>query len=171
MNKKRIIVILLCVLLIGILAAVSVYINNPPKKEAKEQTQEEFQEEFVGKLKVLGRLVNMDADTSSFEEIAHLSEDVAVDVDFLQIDLHVYYLLEEHIKKSMDIDIEETLTVDNVFGQRFYEAMLRNGLITELESRRNLENVVVVLHPALITAKKHADEAVSIIEKSLKEVI
>lgn len=52
-------------------------------------------------------------------------------------------------------------------GQRFYETMLENGLITELESRRNLENVVVVMHPALITSRENVDEAVEIIDKSL----
>ena len=45
--------------------------------------------------------------------------------------------------------------------------MLENGLITELESRRNLENVVVVMHPALITSRENVDEAVEIIDKSL----
>jgi taurine--2-oxoglutarate transaminase len=42
-----------------------------------------------------------------------------------------------------------------------------NGLITELEGRRNLENVVVVMHPALITSRENVDEAVEIIDKSL----
>ena len=41
-----------------------------------------------------------------------------------------------------------------MLGQEFYETMLRNGLITELESRKNLENVVVVMHPALITSRE-----------------
>ena len=40
--------------------------------------------------------------------------------------------------------------------------MLGNGLITELEGRRNLENVVVVMHPALITSRENVDEAVEI---------
>ena len=53
-------------------------------------------------------------------------------------------------------------------GQKFYETMLKNGLITELESRRNLENVVVVMHPALITSRENVDEAVGIIDKSLE---
>lgn len=56
-------------------------------------------------------------------------------------------------------------------GQELYETMLHNGLITELESRKNLENVVVVMHPALITAKEHVDEAVAIIEKSLMQCL
>lgn len=55
------------------------------------------------------------------------------------------------------------------FGQKLYETMLHNGLITELESRRNLENVVVVMHPALITSKADVDEAVDIIDKSIRE--
>ena len=54
-----------------------------------------------------------------------------------------------------------------MLGQEFYETMLRNGLITELESRKNLENVVVVMHPALITSRENVDEAVEIIDKSL----
>lgn len=53
-------------------------------------------------------------------------------------------------------------------GQRLYEAMLKNGLITELESRKNLENVVIVMHPALITSKENVDEAVEIIDRSLR---
>lgn len=53
-------------------------------------------------------------------------------------------------------------------GQRLYEAMLENGLITELESHRNLENVVVVMHPALITSRENVEEAVEIIDKSLR---
>lgn len=57
------------------------------------------------------------------------------------------------------------------FGQRLYETMLGNGLITELESRKNLENVVVVMHPALITSKDHVDEALDIIDKSLRSCL
>lgn len=56
-------------------------------------------------------------------------------------------------------------------GQKLYETMLHNGLITELESRRNLENVVVVMHPALITSKENVDEAVAIIDKSLAQCL
>ena len=54
-------------------------------------------------------------------------------------------------------------------GQLLYETMLKKGLITELESRKNLSNVVVVLHPALIVTKKHVDQAVGIIKESLAE--
>lgn len=70
------------------------------------------------------------------------------------------------------IEIEGSPKADKfVLGQEFYEAMLRNGLITELESRKNLENVVVVMHPALITSKENVDEAVDIIDKSLAECL
>lgn len=66
------------------------------------------------------------------------------------------------------IEIEGNNSADKyVLGQEFYETMLKNGLITELESRKNLENVVVVMHPALITSKENVDEAVEIIDKSL----
>ena len=67
------------------------------------------------------------------------------------------------------IEIEGNQEADKfVLGQEFYETMLRNGLITELESRKNLENVVVVMHPALITSRENVDEAVEIIDKSLQ---
>lgn len=56
-------------------------------------------------------------------------------------------------------------------GQKLYETMLRNGLITELESRRNLENVVIVMHPALITSREDVDAAVDIIDRSMTECI
>ena len=52
-------------------------------------------------------------------------------------------------------------------GQRLYETMLGGGLVTELESRRNLGNVVVVLHPALIVTEADVDRAVSVIRESL----
>ena len=70
------------------------------------------------------------------------------------------------------MELEGTPSEDKyVLGQEFYEAMLHNGLVTELESRKNLENVVVVMHPALITSKENVDEAVSVIEKSLRECL
>ena len=70
------------------------------------------------------------------------------------------------------IEIEGSEKADKyVLGQEFYETMLRNGLITELESRKNLENVVVVMHPALITSRENVDEAVEIIDKSLSACI
>ncbi len=52
-------------------------------------------------------------------------------------------------------------------GQRLYETMLTNGLITELESRKNLSNVVIVLHPALIVTEKDVNQAVAIVKDSL----
>ena len=66
------------------------------------------------------------------------------------------------------IEIEGSPNADKyVLGRQFYETMLYNGLIMELESRKNLENVVVVMHPALITSKENVDEAMEIIDKSL----
>lgn len=67
-------------------------------------------------------------------------------------------------------DKDETMD-KYTLGQKLYETMLHNGLITELESRRNLENVVVVMHPALITSKENVDEAVAIIDKSLAQCL
>ncbi len=52
-------------------------------------------------------------------------------------------------------------------GQSLYEEMLKNGLVTELESRHNLGNVVVVLHPALIVTNEDVEKAAEIIRKSL----
>lgn len=70
------------------------------------------------------------------------------------------------------MELEGTPSEDKyVLGQEFYESMLQNGLVTELESRKNLENVVVVMHPALITSKENVDEAVAVIEKSLIECL
>ena len=70
------------------------------------------------------------------------------------------------------IEIEGNSSADKfVLGQELYETMLGNGLITELESRKNLENVVVVMHPALITTRENVDEAVEIIDKSLQSCI
>ncbi|MBQ7446580.1 MAG: aspartate aminotransferase family protein [Eubacterium sp.] len=53
-------------------------------------------------------------------------------------------------------------------GDKLYKTMLSNGLITELESRKNLSNVVVVLHPALIVTEKDIDQAIKIIRSSLE---
>lgn len=52
-------------------------------------------------------------------------------------------------------------------GQHLYEEMLKSGLVTELESRRNLGNVVVVLHPALIVTNEDVEKAAGIIRESL----
>ena len=65
----------------------------------------------------------------------------------------------------------KTKEADFELGQRLFKTMLSKGLITELESRRNLQNTVVVLHPPLITEKKHVDEAIRIIEESFAECI
>lgn len=70
------------------------------------------------------------------------------------------------------MEIEGTADMDKfTLGQKFYEMMLGHGLITELESRKNLENVVVVMHPALITSRENVDEAVEIIDKSLAQCL
>ena len=70
------------------------------------------------------------------------------------------------------IEIEGSSHADKyVLGQELYETMLQSGLITELESRKNLENVVIVMHPALITSRENVDEAVEIIDKSLQSCI
>jgi len=65
----------------------------------------------------------------------------------------------------------ETKEADYELGQKLFETMLAKGLITELESRKNLQNVVIVLHPPLITERAHVDEAIRIIEESLEECI
>lgn len=65
---------------------------------------------------------------------------------------------------------EEGLTESKYeFGQKLYEAMLNKGLITELESRRNLENVVIVMHPALITSAEDVDKAMGIMADAFQE--
>jgi len=56
-------------------------------------------------------------------------------------------------------------------GQALFSKMLDNGLVTELESRKNLENVVIVLHPPLITSKSDVDLAIKIIDKSMAECL
>lgn len=65
----------------------------------------------------------------------------------------------------------ETKEANYELGQKLFETMLAKGLITELESRRNLQNVVIVLHPPLITEKKHAEEAIRIMEESFEECL
>lgn len=52
-------------------------------------------------------------------------------------------------------------------GQALFVRMLRNGLVTELESRDNMQNAVIVLHPPLITSRGDVDAAVEIIDRSL----
>ncbi len=65
----------------------------------------------------------------------------------------------------------KTKEADYELGQKLFETMIAKGLITELESRKNLENVVIVLHPPLITEKVHIDKAIGIIEESLEECL
>jgi len=66
-------------------------------------------------------------------------------------------------------ELEETAAIDSKysFGQKLYKTMLKRGLITELESRKNLENVVIVMHPALIATKDDIDNAIEIIDQSM----
>lgn len=52
-------------------------------------------------------------------------------------------------------------------GQKLFADMLRKGLVTELESRGNLQNSVIVLHPPLITTRNDVDTAVAVIDDSL----
>jgi taurine--2-oxoglutarate transaminase len=56
-------------------------------------------------------------------------------------------------------------------GAMLFKRMLEEGLVTELESRRNLRNVVVVLHPPLIASKADADSASDIIDKSMADCL
>lgn len=56
-------------------------------------------------------------------------------------------------------------------GSLLFQKMLENGLITELESRVNLENVVIVLHPPLITSKKDVENALEIIDRSMEQAL
>lgn len=58
-----------------------------------------------------------------------------------------------------------------VLGERLFKRMLAHGLITELESRENLQNTVIVLHPPLITSRSDVDEAIGILDRSLAEVL
>jgi 4-aminobutyrate aminotransferase-like enzyme len=64
-----------------------------------------------------------------------------------------------------------TKEADFELARNLFETMLAKGLITELESRKNLQNAVIVLHPPLITERKHVEEAVGIIEEALAECI
>lgn len=65
----------------------------------------------------------------------------------------------------------ETREANYELGQEVFQNMLKNGLITELESRKNLENVVIVLHPPLITSREDVDRAVEIIDRSMREAL
>jgi 4-aminobutyrate aminotransferase-like enzyme len=61
----------------------------------------------------------------------------------------------------------ETKEAGYRLGDALYKKMLADGLVTELESRENLKNCVVVLHPPLITSKEDVDKAIEIIRGAL----
>jgi taurine--2-oxoglutarate transaminase len=52
-------------------------------------------------------------------------------------------------------------------GSLLFEKMLEEGLVTELESRKNLQNVIIVLHPPLITSRKDVDNASELIDSAM----
>lgn len=60
---------------------------------------------------------------------------------------------------------------DHKLGQVLFEDFLSRGLITELESRKNLNNCVIVLHPPLITQKEHVDMAIDIMRRSFRDCL
>ena len=60
----------------------------------------------------------------------------------------------------------ETKQADYKLGEALFQKMLKDGLVTELESRENLNNCVIVLHPPLITSKEDVDLAVQIIRNA-----
>lgn len=65
----------------------------------------------------------------------------------------------------------DTRSADYNLARRWYDRMLHNGLVTELESRANLENAVIVLHPPLTLSKRDVDDAIHIMDISMQEVI
>lgn len=65
----------------------------------------------------------------------------------------------------------ETKEADFELGQQLFDAMLARGLITELESSKKLQNVVIVLHPPIIAEMTHIDEAIKIIDESFKHCL
>lgn len=73
----------------------------------------------------------------------------------------------EIVKKSGENGKEP----DHGLGLRLFRTLLSNGLIVELESRQNLGNCVIVLHPPLITQKNHVDEAIDIMRRSFSECL
>ncbi len=75
--------------------------------------------------------------------------------------LQGFELVKDRTSKEADYDL----------GDRLFERLLAHGLITELESRRNLENVVVVLHPPLITDKEDVEKALQTIDEALEECL
>jgi len=56
-------------------------------------------------------------------------------------------------------------------GELLFQRMLEKGLVTELESRKNLQNSVIVLHPPLITSKENVDEALRLIDDAMTECL
>ena len=68
------------------------------------------------------------------------------------------------------VETPEGKHADHNFAQRLYQRMLANGLVTELESRKNLENAVIVLHPPLICSMQDASVAADIIDEALLNV-
>ncbi|MCL2588229.1 MAG: aspartate aminotransferase family protein [Oscillospiraceae bacterium] len=56
-------------------------------------------------------------------------------------------------------------------GQLLFKDMLQNGLVTELESRSNMQNAVIVLHPPIIATKEDCAAAVEIMDQSFARCI
>ncbi len=75
--------------------------------------------------------------------------------------LQGFELVHDRVSKSAHYEL----------GSLLFKKMLNNGLVTEIESRVNLENVVIVLHPPLITSKTDVDTAIEIIDKSMQEAL
>lgn len=65
----------------------------------------------------------------------------------------------------------DTKEPDHALGLALFKDFLSKGLVTELESRANLNNCVIVLHPPLITQKDHVDAAVDIMRRSLQDCL
>ena len=61
----------------------------------------------------------------------------------------------------------KTKEAQYALGSLLFEKMLEEGLVTELESRKNLQNVIIVLHPPLITSRKDVDNAADIIDSAM----
>lgn len=65
----------------------------------------------------------------------------------------------------------DTKEPDHALGLALFKDFLSKGLVTELESRANLNNCVIVLHPPLITQKEHVDAAVDIMRRSFQDCL
>lgn len=65
----------------------------------------------------------------------------------------------------------DTKEPDHALGLALFKDFLSKGLVTELESRANLNNCVIVLHPPLITQKDHVDAAVDIMRRSFQDCL